>query len=156
MANTEWFKHGAPFPESSVQFKTFEAEKVFIYAQEAMTREMVNFPGVSQNAKFDIQRTMVGQLVYTIKSMLVSGRLKDTGLSKTIQWPDGVWQMFKERHMPEWFKQKFPVRWHTEHFTIETNHYFVCPHIATDPQAHHIKFMATGTRLAGEMNTGRY
>ncbi|SRR6266851_1936051 len=153
MANTEWFKDGAPMPESFMQIKTFDAEKMFLYAQKSFS----DLPGVASSMKLDFIRTITGQLVAQMKAMLVTGRIQDTVISESVKWPDSPWQMFKERHMPEWFKRKFPVHWHTEKVKIETNHYFVCPHIATDPQQHHVKFMATGTRLAGEMNIpGRY
>lgn len=44
-------------------------------------------------------------------------------VSFTWKTPKTVWQMFKERHMPEWFKNRFPVHYdenlHTKTVTFK-------------------------------------
>jgi len=131
-------------PAGFESYKQFTAEKVGIYLNTAFS----DFPGVAASAKFEYHKCATENMVAQIRAWLVGGKIPSEPQKKTVSWPDGAWQMFKERHLPEWFKRKFPVRWHTEEFVIETNHYFVCPHLVTDPQSRHVQFMATGTDFA--------
>ena len=125
-------------------FKQFTAEKVGIYLQQSFT----DFPAVSESAKISYHKAGLDNMIAQIQAWLVGGKIPSEPQIKIVRWPDGVWQMFKQLHFPEWFKRKFPVRWHTEQFVIQTNHYFVCPHLVTDPQSRHVQFMATGTDFA--------
>jgi hypothetical protein len=129
-------------------FEAFNAERVLLYVQGALS----DFPGLAQNSKFDAVRSATIQnMVLQIKSWCVSGRIPDLVSTHKVEYPDGVWQMFKDRHMPYWFVKRFPVRMKTVEVKETVNHYFVCPHLVTDPQNAHIQFMATGTRLAGRI-----
>jgi hypothetical protein len=132
----------------NTEYLQFTAEKVGIYIRERLP----DFPGVSESAKVEYYKSAFDGMIAQIQGWLVGGKIPTEPLKKEVRWPDGAWQMFKELHLPEWFKKKFPVRYHTEEFTVQTNHYFVCPHIVTDPREKHIQFMATGTRIASMMH----
>lgn len=131
--------------DEMMTFKMFTAEKVGIYIREKLS----DFPGVAESAKLEYYKTQCDGMILTISSWLVGGKIPSESQHKIVRWPDGAWQTFKELHLPQWFKNKFPVRWHTEDFIMYTAHYFVCPHLVTDPQARHVQFMATGTNYAG-------
>ncbi len=138
----------------SPAFEIFTAQKVGLYIRENFTN--ANFPGIAQSAKLQFIKCGLHNMVAQMTAWLVGGKVPSDPQIKVIRWPDGAWQMFKELHMSEWFKEIFPVRWHTEEFTVQTNHYFVCPHLVTDKQGDHIQFMATGTPLAGKFQHGPY
>ena len=143
---------GFPGQGSPIFVKTFNAEHVGLYVRQ----QFIDTPGVSETAKLNFYKCGIDNMIATLQSWIVGGKVPTDLQKKIMRWPDGAWQMFKEQHMPHWFKKKFPVRWHEEVFVVQTNHYFVCPHLVTDSRDMHVKFMATGTRLAGEMHPGRY
>lgn len=133
--------------DERAQVEALIGEMVNFYTRELMT----NYPALAKNVQVEAIRHMANSLVLTMTSWCWAGRVPSNESTRTIEWPDGVWQMFKERHLPEWFKRIWPVRYHTEEITITTNHYFVCPHLVEDSRERHIQFMATGTKLAGKM-----
>ena len=115
-------------------------EKVFLYA----SRNFAEFPGLKESATVSYIEHQAQGLVATMRAWCAAGRIPTNERTETVEYPDGVWQMFKHRHLPYWFRKRFPVRMKTERFTITTNHYFVCPHIVMGKQEKHIKFMLTG------------
>lgn len=126
----------------------FEAERVYLYVQQALS----DFEGVAANTKVEaIRDAIMHQIVYRLTTWCVAGRIEDSVLTEHFSYPDGVWQTFKEKFMPHWFVGKFPVRKITKEIRKTVNHYFVCPHVKTDAQGKHIQFMATGTRFASMM-----
>jgi len=137
--------------DEMLTYHWFTAEKVGVYIKATLS----DFPGVAETAKVEFIKTQTVNMLAQIRAWLVGGKIPSEPQYKVVQWPDGAWQMFKENHLPEWFKRKFPVRWHHEQFVIQTNHYFVCPHVVTDPQARHVQFMATGSPLARNFNLPR-
>jgi hypothetical protein len=135
-----------PNLNDSSPFEAFTGEKIGIYMRQSLTE----FPAIAESVKLEfIKSQCIDYMIAQITAWCVGGRIPTNEQSKHVRWPDGAWQMFKEVHMPEWFKDKFPVRWHEEEFKVQTNHYFVCPHLVTDSKEHHIQFMATGSRIAG-------
>lgn len=131
-------------PNDDSRIEAFVGEMVNLYAQEFLTE----YPALAANVQLGVARHVTENLIMTLRSWCWSGKIPSNESSHTVRWPDGVWQTFKERHMPKWFKHRWPVRWHEETFRSVTNHYFVCPHLVTDAQNSHIKFMATGSDLA--------
>jgi hypothetical protein len=142
-----------PIPNETVHSQSVELEKVHLYAQSYITEMMADYPGLSQNVKLNpIIRSQIGGLVFQMTSWCAAGRVPDTEVVETVAWPDGVWQMFKARIMPEWFTIKFPVRHIERKIKTVVNHYFVCPHIHVPEDRTHIQFMLTGTKMAERMN----
>jgi hypothetical protein len=130
-------------------FEVFNAERVYLYVSGALS----DYPALAKNAKFHAHRSVaVENMVMQITTWCVSGRIPDNVTTHKIRYPDGVWQMFKEKYMPHWFTERFPVREKVVEVKETVNHYFVCPHLVTDSQNTHVQFMATGTRQAGRMN----
>ena len=136
----------APFyPGDGTAFEAFEAERVHLY----VTNMLSDYPGLAASADLKAMRThAVEATVLQMTAWCVAGRIPDSSYSETIEWPDGVWQMFKSKFMPHWLVRRWPVRMHQVEVTKTVNHYFVCPHLVTDPQSRHVQFMATGTRIA--------
>ena len=151
MANVPDGTLGPDFP-SQASTIIFTADKVGLY----INQQFSDLPGIAESLKLEIHKDLLGNMIAQMRAWIVSGRIPTNEQKKTVQWPDGCWQMFKETYAPLWFKKKFPVRWHTEEFTVQTNHYFVCPHLAGDPTSRHIQFMAIGSPLAGEMRHRGY
>ena len=130
--------------------ESFIAQKVFLYVTQALS----DYPGLAQNAKFDaVREAHIANMVMRITTWCVTGRIDDSVTPETVNYPDGVWQMFKHLHMPHWFVRRFPVRMVSKVIEKNRSFYFVCPHLVTDPQGMHVQFMATGTRQAGRMRT---
>jgi hypothetical protein len=132
--------------------RTFEAEKIFLYA----VRAIADYPGLANNA--DI-KAIIGQasteLVLQMRSWCLAGRIPSRTETKTIRWPNGVWQMFKHKFIPQWFVEWFPVVWDSVEVPIETHHYFVCPHLVMEERSQHVRFMATGTDMASFIGGSR-
>jgi len=110
---------------------------------------MSDYPTLRDNAKIqEIFSQSVKQIVFQMTSWCSSGRIPDMEVWEQVQWPDGVWQMFKSKFMPRWFVEKYPVLMAEKRIKTQTNHYFVCPHIGVPNDRPHIQFMMTGTRTA--------
>lgn len=143
----------ANVPDGSVlggwdRYETFDAERVNLYVQAAISE--AGFPGLADAAKLRAFRQVhIDNMVYQLTSWCVAGRVPSNQETKVIEWPDGVWQMFKARWMPEWFTQRFPVKHIRREIATVTNHYFVCPHLVTDPQQQHVRFMMTAKDSKG-------
>jgi hypothetical protein len=148
MANTNFARDGFIPTSRDVSIETFTAERVNLYVQ----KELSEYAGMASNMETEILKSVIGSTVYLFKTWCVSGRIEDSYELKSVQYPDGVWQMFKSKYIPRWFVNRFPVRMHREEFKKVLNHYFVCPHLVTDPQSKHVQFMATGTRIASMMH----
>lgn len=130
-----------------MSYETFAAVRVNLY----VANQLSAWPGMSKNAHFEYHRAHIDSMVARIVTWCVSGRIEDTVTTHKISYPDGVWQTFKEKYLPHWFTEKFPVHMKTVEVRETVNHYFVCPHLVTDPQNAHVQFMATGTRMAGRI-----
>lgn len=136
--------------ESAFDFETFESERVHLYVNSLLSE----YPGLASTSQLRAYRqSHVDSIVLQLISWCTSGRIPSNESTDKVAWPDGVWQTFKSRWMPGWFTRLFPIRHIEREFKSVTNHYFVCPHLVTDPKQHHIKFMATGTRTAGRIGT---
>ena len=132
----------------SIKLETFNAETVHLYVQSAMA----GYRGLAQNAQFKAySQANVDNLVMQITSWCAAGRIPDMVSTVTVEWPDGVWQTFKHKFMPKWFTSCWPVRMAKREIETLHNTYFVCPHLETPDRGPHIKFMATGTRLAEQI-----
>ena len=136
-----------PF-DSAFVAEQFSAERLYLYVNQALS----DYPALAQNSKLlnHVSLTL-DQMVFQITTWCAAGRIPDNVFTRTVSWPDGVWQTFKEKFMPEWFKTRWPVRMKSETFTVTHNTYFVCPHLVADSKEEHIRFMATGTRFANMM-----
>lgn len=122
--------------------KTLTAERVHLYVQSALSA----YPALQANAKMsELLDACSAQLVLQLKTWCMAGRIPTRAEEEIIEWPDGVWQMFKQKFMPHWFVERFPVCMTKRVIQKNVHIYFVCPHTATDPQHMHVKFMATGT-----------
>jgi hypothetical protein len=130
---------------SSPIFRQFEAQRIFLHATKAIS----DYPALCKNADFKavVDHSTTG-LVLQMRSWCLSGRIPTRTEEKTVHWPSGVWQMFKHKFMPQWFTDRFPVLYESQTLTIETHHYFVCPHLVTEDKGYHVRFMATGTDMA--------
>lgn len=138
-----------PFLEP-IEMLTIDTVPVHLYVQQMLSE----YPGLADNSQLKALRThTVEAMVMQLISWCASGRIPDSTRTETFSYPDGVWQMFKDRHMPEWYKKRFPVRIKKETFKVETNHYFVCPHLKSTHKNEHIRFMATGTQIASKIGT---
>lgn len=129
-------------------FEVFTGEPVAIYLRERLSE----YPGVSESAKVEFIKTVMDVMIVEIKAWMTSGKIPSENQMKDVRWPDGAWQMFKESHLPEWLKKRFPTRWHIETIVTQVSHHFVCPHLVTDSRSSHIQFMATGTPFAARIN----
>lgn len=128
-----------------MMFRTFTAEKIGVYVRGQFTE----YPGLADNMKFSFAKhPAIDNMIATIQSWMLAGRVPIDDHYDTVKWPDGAWQMFKEKHLPHWFKNKFPVRWHEERIKISSSVVFACPHLSTDEPSAHVKFMAIGTDMA--------
>lgn len=141
-----------PYPMENQIFERFVAEKLPVYAHTVLSQ----YPLLGGNAEITLRQMSdsADQLVMMIKSWMIAGRIPTNENSHTFSYPDGTWQTFKELHMPNWFKMKWPVRYKRETVTVTTNHYFVCPHLGVSDQGLHVQFMATGTDMAARMRGG--
>lgn len=136
------------FPYEQVRFEDFKGEGVNLYVQTLLS----DYPTLAKHAKFQAHLShSIQGLVMQITTWCLAGRIPSDEVIETVEWPDGVWQMFKSLHMPEWFLHKFPVRTKQVNVKKVVNHYFVCPHTLADPSWTHLKFMATGNPQAGRM-----
>jgi len=137
-------------PDGVFQTRAFDAEVVNLYVRGVLA----NYPALAQNAKTSslMMEQTVKNAVFTITTWCAAGRIPDMVRSETFRYPDGVWQMFKSKYMPEWFTRRFPVKMHEETFEVQRNFYFVCPHLETPERGPHIQFMATGTKLGEWMS----
>ena len=52
--------------------------------------------------------------------------------------PSSKWQKFKEDKMPKWFVNRFPVK---QIPIVYEEHFHVCPHIKTQDNTEHIRFL---------------
>ena len=137
-----------PFDEP-VSFEQFTGEPVYLYVQSQLSE----YAGLAKNLRISpIVKDQFGNMILQMRSWCISGKIPTNSSSETFKYPDGVWQMFKSKFMPYWFTRKYPVRMHEETYTTSVNHYFVCPHLVTDPQGKHVQFMATGTPTAGRIH----
>lgn len=129
----------------NVHYKTFIAEKICIYIRSKLT----DYPGLAETVRFDVVSSpAIRHMIATIQGWMLAGRVPFEAHYDTIKWPDGVWQMFKDKYLPHWFKEKFPVRWHEERIKISSSVVFACPHLSSDDRNMHVQFMATGTDMA--------
>lgn len=132
--------------------RTFDAEKVYLYVQ----KNLQPYSALSHNADFKaITAQTVDSMVLQIRTWCLSGRIPTRTESVTVTWPDGVWQTFKSKFMPQWFVDRFPVRKSQRVVETATHHYFVCPHLVSSPNGDHVRFMATGTDMAGYFGGAR-
>ena len=130
----------------------FDCERVNLYAQTLLSE----YPALANNLNYkEIRQANAEKLVTVLSSWCLSGRIPTRTESVTVEWPDGVWQTFKNQYMPYWFNRKFPVRMKRQVFDTAQHHYFVCPHLVTDKRESHVRFMATGTRFARMFNEPR-
>jgi hypothetical protein len=121
---------------------------VFLYVQQCLS----DYPALKEHAQFkSVQAQTIEQMVLTLTTWCLAGRVPSRTDDVTVEWPDGVWQMFKHRHMPQWYIDKFPVRMAKKVVATATHHYFVCPHLVSDESRMHVKFMATGNPVAARM-----
>lgn len=135
------------------RLETFDAERVSLYVKQMLTE----YPGLAENSNLRAYRqAAIDGMVLQLTSWCVSGRIPDSFETEVVEFPDGVWQTFKAMHMPYWFTSKYPVRKIRREIKKTVNHYFVCPHLHTTSQGEHIRFMATGTRVAGRMGNDFY
>lgn len=124
-----------------VAFRQFVAERVYVYVSEHLS----DYPALRENATWkEMIPHAVEGLVLQLQSWCLSGKIPTNHNHFTVEYPDGPWQAFKYKYAPRWLKTKFPVIMHRENVVSTTNHYFVCPHLVTDPTNMHLKFMATG------------
>lgn len=130
-------------PMQPIRLEEFVAQQVHVYAARALT----DYPALEHNLEVLPPRLLHNceDMVMQLRSWMLAGRVPTNEYTETVRWPDGVWQMFKHLHMPEWFKRRWPVRMAERHLAVTTNHYFVCPHLVTDPRERHVHFMATGS-----------
>jgi hypothetical protein len=133
------------YPGDKARIERFEGEAVHLYVQQALS----DYPGLAAHANVrELRSQTIDALIFMLSTWCLSGRIPDRIDSECVSYPDGVWQMFKDRYMPYWFTQRWPVREKTVTVERTVNHYFVCPHLVTDPHQLHVQFMATGTRQA--------
>lgn len=138
---------GFPFV-GMADYTQFDAEKVSLYVQQRLIE--AGLPGIAQGAKYVAYRMAnIDGLVEQIISWCVAGRVPSNSVTKTVEWPDGVWQMFKSRWMPEWFVRRFPVKHVRREIATVVNHYFVCPHTMVDARETHVRFMMTARGSQG-------
>jgi hypothetical protein len=127
-------------------------DKVFLYQKAHL---MEDYPGLRDNSQISaVLDACTRQVILTMTSWCAAGRIPDAEVWETVEWPDGVWQMFKSKFMPHWFLRHFPVRNARKNVKTQTNHYFVCPHIHTGDNRQHIQFMVTGTGTAERISRG--
>src|ERR1700693_3426288 len=100
-------------PNLQMSVETFTAEKVHLYVRQLVSE----YDAIASSAKLSSYlETITRQMALTLTCWMAGGKVPSEPRTKIVRWPDGTWQMFKEVHLPEWFKRRFPVRWHTEEF----------------------------------------
>lgn len=108
---------------------------------------LVDYPAIASRARF---RWMEDQnwerLIFQMKAWMLAGRVPDDSRYQRVEYPDGAWQMFKDRHLPEWLKNRFPVKMKVVEIETVRNTYFCCPHLVTDDRRTHVEFMMTARR----------
>ena len=126
--------------------QVFTAGQVHLYVQQQLT----DYPGLANNSqmKLRVLQDVADGMVAQIVTWCVAGRVPDCVTHRMIEYPDGVWQMFKQKFMPRWLTRRFPVKNVQIKVVEQVSHYFVCPHLVTDAQNRHVQFMATGSRMA--------
>lgn len=129
------------------------AERLHLYCRSAISKQMMEeYPGLVGNMELtEFKVAQIDSLILQMTSWCVAGRVPSDSLIETVRWPRDAWEMFKDRWMPKWFTDRWPVRYAEREIKTTVNHYFVCPHLVTDPHSQHVKFMATGTQMAGRI-----
>ena len=126
-------------------YREFMAEMVHLTVFQTLSE----YPALRDHAKFkEFALQNAREMVMQIKTWCLSGRVPSREETEVVAWPGGVWQMFKQNYMPHWFVARFPVRMYRRTIIKQTHHYFVCPHLVTEPNKHHVRFMATGSDMA--------
>jgi hypothetical protein len=129
---------------------TFVGEIVRLYVNS----ELANYPALRDNANFtSYLSAKLSTMLMQITTWCASGKVPLRRDIERVEWPDGVWQMFKSKYLPHWFVLRFPVRMATREVERTIHTYFMCPHVNVPPSNPlHIQFMSTGSHLAQRMS----
>jgi len=93
---------------------SFRAEKIPFYLRGTFSRQL----------KFEM-KDMVDEFILQVTGYFAGNKIHSE--HQTILRPRDWWQMFKSECMPQWFVQKFPIRYET--ITLETKFIHICPHL---------------------------
>lgn len=71
-------------------------------------------------------------MVATLKASVLSHRTIEKKIDVQFEHPSTWWQMFKDRYMPEWFKERFPVVMGMMVKTVKFEEYDTYPRASVD------------------------
>lgn len=130
-----------PLMMNSEMYHKIVAERVYFHFAEQLSEMYLN--ELSSTIQVDaIASAMSHSFVVQLRGWMAGRKMPISTELGYVDYPAGVWQMFKDKFLPAWFKARFPVRKTRVSYVKTTNEYSLCPHIAGDSRnSGHLEFM---------------
>lgn len=126
-------------------FKRYAAERIYFTGQTAIDQRDAYLSRASIESHIEHERNL---LVLQMRSH-VHGMTRER-ITVNERWPTDWWQAFKERWLPKWALDRWPVQYREIHID-QPIYLAVCPHIQDQPQGTHLQWMAAEYEKAGEI-----
>jgi hypothetical protein len=117
------------------------------FLREYLTnRKVLNqFPGPRNRLEFTEQ--ILDQVIWEFRTWMLKKAHEKQIAHNTILVPLTWWDHLKQDYLPNWFIQRYPVKYKTIEYTTHSTQNFICPHddqAWTDDPTVHICWMENG------------
>ncbi len=110
-------------------------------------------PAIDANMKFRILELAAGGVVLAVQSWILDGHKADVRVERrSVEYPDGWWEFFKQDYAPGWFLRRWPVKMKKITYDWSEHHHFVCPHVAVKADSDHFIWMAS---MSGQLDSAK-
>jgi hypothetical protein len=106
------------YPETmEIKVNELVLEKVKVMASMTLTGQLLQDLVLSKrNTLEDLVGEFSGNMVYELSSYVMAEETNK--IHRSFSYPDGWWQMFKERFFNHWLKTKFPIKMKKKSWTV--------------------------------------
>jgi hypothetical protein len=117
------------------------AERVYFHFSSQLSELMLY--DMRESIKVDaIANQIAGGFIVQLRGWMLGRKMPVSTELGYVEYPAGVWQMFKDKFLPAWLKARFPVRMTRVSYVKSISEYSVCPHLNSDAaRSNHIEFM---------------
>lgn len=81
-----------------------------------------------RNLKIErIEEYIKDELEYALHTLIPAEEMKEETHTVSVEYPETLWEMFKEEFFPVWLKRKYPVKYKTKKETVRFTAYNLYP-----------------------------
>lgn len=114
-----------PANDDDIKVDKLILERVHIYLSMVSSTPMY-----LQEPQVRVQElaNLADQMAYTLSGWLIGNKFPERSEFETIEYPDGPWEMLKERYAPAWVLEKWPIKMKVVRYENARYRYNICPH----------------------------